>query len=253
VTVEGGREFETATETVDVLDGPRRDQPGQVFTVQIRLDAKLAARPESPPGVVSAAPAAVPRPAVELYEKALASARGGNHKQAVEQLKAALAIHAEFPLALNELGVQYMTLGDPARAAEAWRGAIRLVPDEPNLRINYGILLIRQKKYAEAEGELSRAVKLDEVNAFARLHRGHALIRLGRGAEAERELLLAARLGGERPETALAYRNHGALYNERGDDPRAAAALETYLRLDPDARDAAQVRAILDGLKSAKK
>jgi Carboxypeptidase regulatory-like domain len=34
VTVEGGREFETATETVDVFEGPRRtDQPGQVYTV----------------------------------------------------------------------------------------------------------------------------------------------------------------------------------------------------------------------------
>jgi Flp pilus assembly protein TadD len=253
VTVEGGREFETATETVDVLEGPRRDQPGQVYTVQIRLDAKPPARAESRPGVVSAPKAPVPPAAVELYEKALASARGGNHKQAVEQLREALEMHAEFPLALNELGVQYMTLGEPARAAEAWRAAVRLAPGEPNLRINYGILLIRQKQYAEAEDELARAVRLDEASAPARLHWGHALIRLGRGAEAERELLLAVRLGGERPETALAYRYLGALYNERGDDTRAAAALETYLRLAPDARDAAQVRAVLAGLKPGKK
>jgi Flp pilus assembly protein TadD len=249
LTVEGGRDFESATETVDVLDSPRRDAPGQVFTVQIRLEAKRPARAEARPGVVSAAAAPVPKAAVELYEKAVASARGGEHKQAVEQLRAALELHAEFPLALNELGVQYMTLGEPAKAAEALRAAVRLAPDEPNLRINFGILLLRQKKYAEAEAELGRAAALDEANAFARLHRGHALIRLGRGAEAERELQLAVRLGGERPETALAYRYLGALYNDRGDDARAAAALEAYLRLAPDAPDAEQVRAILADLK----
>jgi Tfp pilus assembly protein PilF len=252
VTVEGGREFETATETVDVFDGPRRaDQ--QVYTLQIRLEEKRAERDATRPGVVSAATEPVPAEARARYEKALEASAAGEHKKAVEYLKAALEIHPQFPLALNELGVQYLTLGEPAQAAEAWRAAIRLAPDEPNLRINYGVLLIRQKKYAEAEDELARAVKLDEMNAPAHLHRGHALIRLGRGAEAERELLLAVKFGGERPETALAYRYLGALYNERGDDTRAAAALENYLRLAPDARDAAQVRAILDGLKSAKK
>lgn len=249
VTVEGGREFETATESVDIMEGPRRDQPGQVFTVQIRLDAKRPARPEARPGVVNAAARAVPKEAGDLYEQALAAARTGDHRRAVEHLRAALELHPEFPLALNELGVQYMTLGEAGKAAEAWRAAIRLAPAEPNLRVNYGILLLRQKKYAEAEAELGRAVALDEGHAFARLHRGHALIRLGRGAEAERELLQAIKLGGERPEMALAYRYLGALYNERGDDARAAAALETYLRLAPDARDAAQVRAILEELK----
>jgi len=252
VTVDGGREFETATETVDVFDGPRRDQPGQVFTVQIRLDAKRAERAEARPGVVGAAPRPVPPAAVALYEQALAAARAGDHRRAVEHLKAALELHPEFPLALNELGVQYLTLGEPAKAAEAWRAAVRLAPDEPNLRVNYGILLLRQKKYAEAETELARAIALDAASAPARLHRGHALIRLGRGDEAERELLAAVKLGGERPETALAYRYLGALYNDRGDDPRAAHALEAYLRLAPDAPDAAHVRAILEGLRKKK-
>lgn len=250
VTVEGGREFETATETVDIIEGPRRgDQPGQVFTVQIRLDAKRPARPEARPGVVNATARAMPKEAGDLYEQALTAARTGDHRRAVEHLRAALELHPEFPLALNELGVQYMTLGEAGKAAEAWRAAIRLAPAEPNLRVNYGILLLRQKKYAEAEAELGRAVALDESHAVARLHRGHALIRLGRGAEAERELLQAVKLGGERPATALAHRYLGALYNERGDDARAASALETYLRLAPDARDAAQVRAILEGMK----
>lgn len=252
VTVEGGREFETATETVDIFDGPRRtDQPGQVFTVQIRLEEKRAVRDAPRPGVVSAAAPPVPQAARERYEKALEASAAGDHKRAVKELKAALELHPQFPLALNELGAQSMRLGQLGDAADAFAAAVKLAPEEPVLRINYGILLIRQKKYAEAEAQLARAVELDAESAAARLHRGHALIRLGRGAEAEAELRLAVKLGGTG--AALAHRYLGALYVERGDDARAAVELEEYLRLAPDAADAAPVRAILAGLKPAKR
>jgi Tfp pilus assembly protein PilF len=252
VTVEGGREFETASETVDVFDGPRRtDQPGQVYTVQIRLEERRAAPGPARPGVVKAAPPAVPEAAREHYNRALAASASGDHRKAVKELKAALEAHPRFPLALNELGAQHMRLGQLDEAADAFAAAVELAPDEPALRINYGILLIRRRKYKEAEGHLARAVALDGKNAAARLHRGHALIRLGRGAEAEAELRHALELGG--PSTPLAHRYLGALYFERGDDARAAAELEQYLRLAPDAADAPQVRAILAGLKPAKR
>ncbi|MFL6332712.1 MAG: tetratricopeptide repeat protein [Pyrinomonadaceae bacterium] len=250
VTVEGGREFETANETVDVFDGTRRGEP-QIYTVQIRLEEKRTASDPPRAGVVSAAPEAVPAEARARYEKALAASAAGDHKGAVKELKAAVEIHPQFPLALNELGAQYTGLGQLNDAADSFAAAVKLAPDQPVLRINYGILLSRQKKYKEAEEQLARAVALDGKSAAARVHRGHALIRLGRGAEAEAELREAVKLGG--PTTALAHRYLGALYFDRGDDTRAAAELEEYLRLAPDAGDARQVRDILAGLKSVKK
>ncbi|MBV9923612.1 MAG: tetratricopeptide repeat protein [Acidobacteria bacterium] len=218
VTVEGGNEFETASENVDVFDGPRRtDQPGQVYSVQLRLEEKRAAAEPKRAGVVSAAPDALAAEVRAHNEKALEASAAGDHKRALKELEA----------------------------------AVKLAPDQPVLRINYGILLIRQKKYKEAEEQLARAVALDDKNAAARVHHGHALIRLNRGAEAETELLAAVKLGGT--SVALAHRYLGALYVERGDDARAAAALEQYLRLAPDAADAAQVRGVLSGLKPQKK
>jgi Flp pilus assembly protein TadD len=252
VTVEGGREFGGASETVDILEGSRQDE--QVYTVQLRLAEKGRGTREPRAGVVNAAGtagASAPEPARARYEKALEASAAGDHKRAVKELKAALEIHPPFMLALNELGAQYVRLGQLDDAAEAFDAAVRLAPDEPVLRVNYGILLIRQKKYAEAERHLARAVALDGKNAAARVQRGHALIRLGRGDEAESELRLALKLGGA--EAALAHRYLGALYVERGDDTRAAAELEEYLRLAPDAPDAAQVRAVLADLKQPKK
>jgi Tfp pilus assembly protein PilF len=248
LTVEGGREFETAMETVDVLEGQRRDQ---VYTVQIRLVERSAARGREAPGVVSAATAGLPAEVRALYEKALEASAAGDHKKAVKELRAALELHPQFPLALNELGVQYLSLRQLDDAAGSFASAVKLAPEEPALRINYGVLLIRQKKYAEAEEQLARAVALDEKSAAAHLHRGNALIRLGRDAEAESELLQAVKLGG--PAVPLAHRFLGALYVERGDDTRAAAALEEYLRLAPGAPDAGKIRDILAGLKPAKK
>lgn len=252
LTVEGGRDFETATERVDVFDGTRRSDQ-QVYTVQIRLEEKRegAAAAATRPGVVNAVPGDVPAEARERYARALEASAAGDHKKAVKELKAALEIHPQFPLALNELGAQYMGLGQLGDAADSFAAAVKLVPEQPVLRINYGVLLIRQKKYREAEEQLARAVALDGKSAAARVNRGHALIRLNRGAEAEAELRAALKLGG--PGAALAHRYLGALYFDRGDDARAAAELEEYLRLVPDAGDAKQVRDILAGLKPAKK
>jgi len=252
VTVEGGREFETATERVDIVAASlEADMAGQTHTVQIRLVEKRAAADPARAGVVNAAPEALPAEARERYAKALEASAAGDHKKAVRELKAAVEIHPQFPLAFNELGAQHMMLNQLDEADKAFASGVKLAPDAPVLRVNYGILLIRRKKYAEAEGHLARAVALDGKSAAARLHRGHALIRLGRAADAEAELLQSVKLGG--PPAALAHRYLGALYFERGDDARAAAALEEYLRLAPDAADAKQVRDILAGLKPAKK
>ena len=124
LTIEAGTEFETASETVDILDSPlRNSRAGQTVSVQIKLKAKQQGL-EDKPGVVNASLAAIPKPARELYEKALIAAQAGEHKRAAEQLKKAVTQHPEFALAFNELGVQYLRLGEPEKAAEALRSAL---------------------------------------------------------------------------------------------------------------------------------
>ncbi|MGH9941597.1 MAG: tetratricopeptide repeat protein [Pyrinomonadaceae bacterium] len=249
LTVEAGKEFEPAVETVDLIESPFRSQTsqqGQVITVQIQLQLKRAET--NRPAVVSAAMLGVPVPARELYEKALGAAQGGDHKKAVEHLQSALALHPEFPLALNELGVQHQLLGQLDKAAAAFRDATKLAPDVFVLRFNYGVVLVRLKKFVEGEAELRKASEKDDKSAAARLYLGRALIGLGRDREAEQELQTAIKLGGD--QLSVAHRYLGAIYNERGDRDRAVAALETYLRLEPAAKDAAQIRQIIEDLRA---
>src|SRR5688572_25287766 len=75
--------------------------------------------PISKSGVLNAALAGVPKPAVELYKQAIESARTGESDKAIEQLKRAVALYPGFALALNELGVQYLKRGQVDKAAEA--------------------------------------------------------------------------------------------------------------------------------------
>lgn len=134
LTVEAGKEFETASETVDIFDRGSRNDRGQTITVHIRLQLKSSK--EAKPATVSAALAAIPKPAQELYQKALDSARTGNSKEAIKHLDRALELHPQFMLALNELGVQHMRLSEFDKAAEALRSALKLAPEDFAPRLN---------------------------------------------------------------------------------------------------------------------
>jgi lipoprotein NlpI len=82
----------------------------------------------------------------------------------------------------------------------------------------------------------------------AHLYRGRALIGLALYGEAERELRRALALGGDG--ASMAQRYLGVVYIERGENARAVEALEAYLRLEPKAKEAAQIREIIKGLRA---
>src|SRR5262245_65594667 len=103
--------------------------------------------------------ASVPKPALERYSKALELARAGDSKAAIEELKGAISLYAEFALAYNEMGAQYLKLGQLEQAIEALRSGVKLAPEAFNPRLNYGIALLNRKEFSQAEAELRRAVK----------------------------------------------------------------------------------------------
>ncbi len=68
--------------------------------------------------VVNASLAEVPQDARALYDKALQLGKAGDTEKAIENLKGAISLYPKFPLALNELGVQYLTIGQAGKAVE---------------------------------------------------------------------------------------------------------------------------------------
>lgn len=258
VIVEGGEEFETARETVLIEASTLRTRRGEVIgtpfsrpvTLQIYLRPKRGASGQAQPGVLNAALAGVPKPAAELYQKALDAARRREPERAVEHLRGALTIYPDFRLALAELGAQYLRLKQPDKAAEALRAALRLGAEDGPVLLNYGIALYERRELDEAESQFRKALKAGGSPPAAHFYLGVILIKRRQLAEAEAQLKQAVeRSGGE---LARAHYYLGGIYWEQRDYRRAANELETYLRLAPDTADAERVRSTIKELKAKK-
>lgn len=254
VVVNAGADYEIARESVyfdsDInlsrVGGGRVPQSPQRATVMIHLLLKNAAHAKA--GVVNAALAEVPEKARKLFDKGVEEARAGETAKAAESLKDAIALHPDFPLALNELGVQYLKLGQTARAVEALKSAVKLTPDAYGPRLNLGIALLEAKQFAEAETQLREALKRNSSLPTAHMYLGVCFLRMNRYEEAEKELLAA--IEGSGNQLGLAQYYLGGIYWKKHEYPKAVAALEDYLRLTPNAHDADRVRATIKDLRS---
>ena len=243
LTIDLKPEFQPVNESVLILRDTISEN-AHVVMVEIRLRLNDKAETRSS-GTIDAS---IPQQARELYEKALQSAKASDHKKAVEQLEKALAIHPQFVLGLNELGVQYLMLGQLDQAAEQFVAGLKLAPEAAVLHLNYGILLVRQKRYADAVVELRKAVS-ETDSAAAYLHLGRALIGLNDYEQALAALQKAIKLGGK--EVSEAHRYLGAIHIELGQKELAIKELTEYLRLVPTAKDGRQIQDMIKSLRES--
>lgn len=247
IIIEGGDDFEPTREPVYIDDPGSSSIRGRsvtsgtprTITVPIYLMPKNRI-PSSKVGVINAVLASAPKPAADLYRAALESSRAGDHKKAVEQLKSALALHPQFSLALNELGVQYLFLAQPDNAATALAEAVKVSPDEVTPRLNYGIALLNQNKFAASEEQLRFVVGKNDSLPTAHMYLGISLARQHKLEEAEKELLIA--IDKNSSGVALAHRYLGGVYWAKKDYTKAIDQLEMYLKLMPNASDAVRTR-----------
>jgi cytochrome c-type biogenesis protein CcmH/NrfG len=257
VVVEGGAEFETVREQVTLESSTIQTRNGVVgtpfnrpITLQVYLRPKRAASEQSQPGVLNAALAGIPKPAADLYQKALEAARRREPERAVEHLKGALSFYPDFRLALAELGAQYLRLRQPDKAAEALRAALKLAPDDAAALLNYGLALYEKRDFAEAEAQFRKALRGDAPAPAAHFYLGMILIKRRELAEAEKQFKAAVeRSGGD---IARAHYYLGGIYWEQHEYKRAADELETYLRLAPETPDADRVRLTIKELRGKK-
>lgn len=249
IIIDGDQNYEAVNEDTTIVQAGRSvGSTEEIIPVQIRLKAKAGG--DAKPEVVNADLANVPKPALELYNAALKLSQDGKNKAAIEKLNQAVATQPDFMLAFNELGVQYQKLGDLEKANEALQAALKISPNAFTPLVNHGIVLVRLKRYGEAEADLREALKQNDQSAIAHFYYGRALAYLGRFDDAEKELSAAINLGGDQMKEA--HRYLGAIYHARGDDQRAIAELETYLRIAPKADDAEPVRQLIQQLKKSK-
>lgn len=249
VIIDAGKDYEIATESVDIIEpATRRNDRGTIHTVSILLQPKGSTSPGKPGTVDASSAGAVPEEARQLYRHAVESAQSGDRRKAIEQLRQALAISPNFVTALNELGVQYMSLKEWDKAGESLRAAVKFGPEAFYPHLNLGILLLHIKDYKAAAVELQLAVQKNNSSASAHFQLGRTLVNLSQYDAAEKSLKHSISIGGD--DAVEAHRYLAAVYIERRNALAAADELELYLKLAPNAKDAERVRAVIKDLRS---
>ena len=241
LVIDAGKEYETAHESVYVDAG----KPISNVPIYLRL------KPEANPAL-----AGVPKPALDLFTRALDAEHKNDNDKAATLLNEAVAQYAQFGLAHNELGMLYFKTGQVDKAVEEFKAAEKLMPDDSQTQMNYGLALLEKKDYAEAEKQFRRAAKKMDKSAQLHVYLGVSVMRQ-RGtdpneaqtklAEAEREFQQSIKLGGDPAGRAHYYL--GGIYWSRHDNKKAIEELELYLKQSPNAPDAEQTRATIKKLR----
>ena len=243
IVIDKEKDFEPFRQVVDIRQFA--GAPPQNYNLNIRLEPKGGANAKS--GVLNAEFANVPQNALTSYQKAQQSAQAGKSKEAIDLLKQAISEYPNFMLAYNELGVLYMKANDLVKSDEALRSALKISPDSATPLLNHGIVLALMGKFDLAVVELERSLKQRDQSANGHFYLGQSLANLGRFGDAEQHLNRAVALGGD--EMKDAHRFLGIIYLQRGERERAITELETYVKLAPKAKDADQIRQLINQAK----
>lgn len=219
----------------------------RVINVPIYLQTKRT-NTNNKSGVVNAELSNIPKPALELYNKALESGSNSKTEQSIKELQQAVEIYPQFAEAYSELGSLYLKTGELDKAAEALRKTLQLNEKNMSAQLNYGIVLLNQRKMFEAEKELEKAVLADETIATPHMYLGIALLGLNYPEYAEKEFLKAISLKDDE-KIAQAHKYLGGIYWKKGNFKQAVDELETYLTFAPKALDAEKVRATIKQLR----
>lgn len=237
VTVDAGKQYEIHNETVDVIGRIRRrgDQTEAIVSIAIYL--KVRATSGNVNEVVNAALASVPKPALDLYEKAGQAVKAGDNQRAIELFEEAIAIYPEFAEAYKELGLIHFSLRNGEKAVEAFKKAVSIAGENFVYRLNLGYALLNVEKFSQARDELVKAVQLNASSTSALLLLARAQFSLRDYDQAEKNMLAVIKMGG--PDTPNAYKMLGVLCDEKGDNARTAEYLEKYLSFPSNDKDVA--------------
>ncbi len=154
ITIDSEKEYEPVCSRLR-SSGSAATAP-ETYTVMIRLRAIEDAKPKTGPGVISAANAGVPKPALDHYDKASKLAQAKDYDGAIKELKLAISEYPRFLSAHNQIGVLYLRLNDADHAEEAFKAALKINPEAYEPLLNRGISFFRLGKFKDAEANVSQ-------------------------------------------------------------------------------------------------
>lgn len=260
VTLSG---YEPTTEAVQLgntnfIGRGNSDNPGEVVTLEIRLRPKAAAALGTP---TSTFVQEIPDAARNAYEKGIAKIREGKSAEGLALLNEAVGKFNTYFDAHFALGSEYYRLGKDKEALESLERARQIYDRGAGVYYVFGMIMVRQQKFRLAEYAFGKAAELNDSYTLAHFNHGVALIEVALRSkdeseiktmleESHQELDRAWELSGKRLNTV--YLQRARILEKCGDNEAAARELESYLKAEPAAKNAAIVQENIKKLRQKK-
>ncbi len=200
---------------------------------------------------ISMTSALAPKKARKAYEKGLRLASKGKLEDAETHMQEAVTAYPKYAEAWYQLGRLQQARQDVGAAKKSYTAALQSDSKYVSPHDQLAVLAAQEGKWQEAADQSRQVVSLNPVefpeawylNALANYNLKHADIAK---KSAEETLRVDGRHKFPQVETLLAQ-----IYAEQGDYPAAAAHLQEYLKLRPDAKNAALLKQELSKLQDA--
>lgn len=200
---------------------------------------------------ISVTTALAPKHAQKDYEKGLQFAQKGDFENAETRLKAATDLYPKYAIAWYALGQVQQRQGKTDDAVKAWQSAVTSDNHYVSPLDALASVSLQQSKWQDAADYSKQATDLNPVefpnsfwcNAFA----NYQLKKLDAAERSAKELLkLDTAHKFPQADDLLAH-----ILVEKGDFSEAAVHLRAYLALQPNAKDAAALRQVLEKIDQA--
>ncbi len=259
LTADGdGISFETTSVSAEVS---AFGSAPQTFTQDIHL-RPIPQKPVAQPGVVNAFSQAVPEAAKQAYSAGVKFVEEGKTDAAIENMRRAIQIFPDYFDAHLQLGNIYLKQDKLNEAIAELDLARQVNPNDERAYQSFGLLLMKQNNFTMAVAIFAEASRLNPTNPINAAMRATALIHQAAAANesADRLFLLG------RAETALAQAatlsenkvkpdtmTMALFYELKGEPERAAAELESYLKKNPQLKNAPAIQSEIKRLREKSK
>jgi tetratricopeptide (TPR) repeat protein len=159
------------------------------------------------------------------YEKGVALAKEGKHKEAIGEFNKAIDTNPRYAEAYKAAAESHMALKQLAEAVSAYRRAIVIQEDSP-LQDGLGVAYAMQGNYDDAITAFRRSVRLGSTDPMTYINLARAYLRNGQHRYAVYELESALKLNSDCDE---AYNVMGNVYVDWKKYPQA---LDAYLKAE---------------------
>ena len=191
-------------------------------------------------GAVNADDAAIPKSARKAYEQGLKLQKEKQAQQALTQFSQAIELYPNYFQALTERGDLLMQHNKMAEAETDFARALQLNAKYAPAWRSIGYCQIQQKKFAAAVSNLENAFALEPNVPLTLLLLGYGNLSLNRYEEAKQCLQAALQL--DEKSAARAHVYLGEIFAHEQKFKEAADEIRAYLKVKPDAADAAQLK-----------